>query len=335
MDDKIELSIIIPCYNVPLATLRQCVESMTFLDDVLPYEVWVIDDGSEKDEVVQFIEGMGNRHFHAVRQTNMGPGGARNTGIELSCGVYITFVDADDYILYGPYIMMLDLLIEKKPDILCQDCLLNYEGSATRFMMEHDISPSCCSYFIKRHTLGDLRFTPNIFHEDEEFCTKLHLLRAHLITVTYSSYFYRYRADSITHNINDEVVHKRFRDYLSIIQNLQSIRVTETHGKALSRRLDIIAMCYVITLIRDMTKWEDIENSLQGLRQAGLYPLPFRWHGMRYLMIMTVSRIPYLTYILAPLMKLALKLRHGTPQKRAFTAHADLINTDEPEVLSQ
>lgn len=335
MNERIELSIIIPCYDVPVSTLRQCVESMTFLDGVLPYEVWVIDDGSQKNQVVPFIESLGNTHFHAVRQQNMGPGGARNTGIGLSRGEYITFVDADDYILYGPYIEMLNLLMQKRPDILCQGCLCSYEGNATRFMMEYDISPSCCSYFIRRQTLGELRFTPYIFHEDEEFCTKLHLLRAHLITLTYSAYFYRYRADSITHNTDDEVIRKRFRDYLTVIHNLQSMHVKEPHQRALVRRLDIIAMCYIITLMRDMSDFRDIEASLQGLRQAGLYPLPFRWHGLRYFMVMIVSRIPWLTHILSPLTKLALKLRYGTTKKRAFTAHADLVNADEPEVLSQ
>ncbi|MCR5433060.1 MAG: glycosyltransferase family 2 protein [Bacteroidaceae bacterium] len=335
MGNNIELSIIIPCYNVPISTLRQCVESMTFLDGVLPYEVLIIDDGSQKNEVVPFVESLGNKNFRAIRQENMGPGGARNTGIEQSNGEYITFVDADDYILYGPYIKMLNLLMEKKPDILCQGCLRNYEGNATQYMMEYDISPSCCSYFIRRHTLGDLRFTPHIFHEDEEFCTKLHLLRAHLITLTYSAYFYRYRADSITHNSNDEVVRKRFSDYLTVIHNLQELHLKEPRHKALVRRLDIIAMCYVVTLMRDMTKWQDIEASLQGLRKTGLYPLPFRWHGMRYFTIMIVSRIPWLTHILSPLTKFALKLRYGTTQKRAFTAHADLVNADEPEVFCQ
>jgi glycosyltransferase involved in cell wall biosynthesis len=333
--DEILLSIIIPCYDVPVATLKQCVESLLFLDAIVPYEVWIIDDGSRSDEVVPYVESLGNTHFHAVRQQNMGPGGARNTGIEQSRGEYITFVDADDYILYGPFIELLKVIREQRPDILCQGCLRHYEGSATRFMMEYDISPSCCSYFIRRRTLGELRFTPHIFHEDEEFCTKIHLLRAHLITLTYSAYFYRYRADSITHCSDDEVVRKRFRDYLSVIRNLQAMQVPEPHRLALVRRLDIIAMCYVVTLMRDMNHRHDINNSLRGLRQAGLYPLPFRWHGLRYFMIMLVSRIPYLTQNLSPLTKLLLKLRYGTTQKRAFTAHADLINADEPEIYGQ
>ena len=131
------------------------------------------------------------------------------------------------------------------------------------------------------------------------------------------------------------MVRKRFRDYLTVIHNLQGLTVPAPHSMALVRRLDIIAMCYVVTLMRDMNRRRDLNDSLQGLRQAGLYPLPFRWHGLRYFMIMLVSRIPYLTQNLSPLTKLLLKLRYGTTQKRAFTAHADLVNADEPEIYGQ
>jgi len=296
---------------------------------VLKYEVWIIDDGSEEDVVVPFVQAMGNTHFHAVRQENMGPGGARNTGLDLSKGEYVTFVDADDYVLYGPYIEMLNVLLKEQPDILCQGCLVSYQGSATKFMMDYDISPSCCSYFIRRRTMGNLRFTPQIYHEDEEFCTRLHLLRAHLITLTYSAYFYRYRENSITHSRDDAVVQKRFQDYLTVIHSLQETEVPEPHRRALVRRIDIIAMCYVITLMRDVSSSQKIEQLLVGLRQAKLFPLPFRWHGLRYTFFMLLSYIPKTTCILAPITKIILKIRYGSAQKRAFTAHADLVNADE------
>ncbi|MCR4920357.1 MAG: glycosyltransferase family 2 protein [Bacteroidaceae bacterium] len=332
MNEEILLSIIVPCYNVPLPQLRQCLDSLEFLDKVVTHEVWIIDDGSTKDEVVAYIESRHNPHLHALRQENMGCGGARNTGIEHSRGEYVTFVDADDFIYYGPYIELLKILREKQPDILAQGYSMRYEGAATNFMMNYDIHPSACSYFIHRSLLTKLRFTPHIYHEDEEFSTKLHLLRAHLITVPFSAYFYRYESTSITHNTERTHVLKRFEDFRTILHGLQSLDVPSPHDLALQRRLDIMAMCYILTLLRDSASRADTLFALKKLAELRLYPLPLRWRGLRYAAVALTTRIPTVAHLLSPLVKLLFKIQDASAEKRAFAAHAYLVNADEPEV---
>ena len=327
-----ELSIIVPCYNVPLAKLRQCIESLLFIPKILPTEIWVIDDGSEEDIAVPYVDSLGSPHIHALRQANSGAGGARNTGIEHSQGQYVTFVDADDYVYYGPYVEMLKELREKQPDILAQGYSFRYEGPATAFMLEHDIHASCCSYIIRRSLLQNLRFTPGIFHEDEEFSTRLHLLRAHLVAVNYCAYFYRYEPDSITHNTDRSHVEKRFEDYITVLQHLQSHDVPSPHDLALQRRIDIMAMCYVVTLMRDMHSAAEIRYWLGRLSQTGLYPLPLRWRGLRYSLAALITRRPLLVNMLSPLVKLFYKIQDASTEKRAFVAHADLVNAEQPEV---
>ena len=279
-----------------------------------------------------YVESRHDPHLHAIRQENMGCGGARNTGINHSRGKYITFVDADDFIYYGPYIELLKILREQQPDILAQGYTMHYEGAATTFMMNYDIHPSACSYFIRRALLADLRFTPHIFHEDEEFSTKLHLLRAHLITVPYSAYFYRYESTSITHNTERVHVLKRFEDYRTILHNLQLLNVPSPHDLALRRRLDIMAMCYVLTLLRDSSSRTDTIDALHQLAELNLYPLPFRWHGLRYLAVALSTRVPFIAHLISPLIKLLFKIQDASAEKRAFAAHAYLVNADEPEV---
>ena len=325
-----ELSIIVPCYNVPIKQLRQCLESMEFVFKILPTEIWVIDDGSKEDVVVPFVESLGNPHIKAIRQENMCTGGARNTGIDLSTGRYITFVDADDFIYYGPYVEILNVLKKKQPDILAQGYTFCYEGPATAFMLEHDICPSSCRYFIRRTTLGSLRFTPGIFHEDEEFNTKLHLLRAHLIVLNFSGYFYRYEPLSITHNKDPKHIRKRFDDYITIFEHLLSLNLPPTHEIALQRRLRVMAMCYVVTLMRDMDSASDIKSSLARLSHLGLYPLPLRWHCLRYLFVALSCRWPATVVLLAPLVKLIYRIQDVTAKKRAFTAHADPFDAEQP-----
>ena len=203
-----QLSIIIPCYDIKLSELSKCIDSLEFIAQLMTYEIWIIDDGSHEDVVCEWVKNLNKENIHAIRQENMGPGGARNTGIDHCTGKYLTFIDADDYIFYGPYVQILKTLLEKEPDILCHGAKRLFEGPATMFMIKYDIIPSCCSYIIRRETLGDMRFSPHIYHEDEEFCTRLFLKRAHLVTSIEQAYFYRYRPDSITHKQDQKHLQK-------------------------------------------------------------------------------------------------------------------------------
>lgn len=57
-------------------------------------ELIVVDDGSTDDSVA-VIESFGNK-VKLLRQTNQGPGAARNRGLAASTGVFIQFFDSDD-----------------------------------------------------------------------------------------------------------------------------------------------------------------------------------------------------------------------------------------------
>ena len=326
--NEIMLSIIVPCYNVAMDRLKQSIDSLRFIERIMNYEVWVIDDGSRDDRALRYIEGLNDPHIHAMRQENSAPGGARNTGIDICRGQYITFVDADDFIYYGPYVEVLKVLQAEQPEILAHGYSSRYEGSATAFMLEHDVLPTCWSYIIRRSLLSELRFTPHIYHEDEEFITKLHLLRAHLITLPIHAYYYRYEAESIMHKKDPKHVLKRFDDYITVMQHLQALQLPATHELALERRLDIMAMCFVLTMMRDFSSMTEYKTQLNRLRDIGLYPLPLHWRGFRYYIIALITRFPAMCSVLSPIVKLIFKIQDAPAEKRAFASHADIDDAD-------
>lgn len=89
-------SVIIPLYNKApyVAKAIQSVLAQTFVD----YELIVVDDGSKDDSfaiALQSIEG--HRNCHIYKQKNGGVSVARNTGVQLSQGNYLCFLDADDW----------------------------------------------------------------------------------------------------------------------------------------------------------------------------------------------------------------------------------------------
>ena len=91
------VSAIVPVYNVE-NYLARCVDSL--LSQTLPFqEIILIDDGSTDSS--GDICDLYDREFDVVRvihQENKGLSGARNAGIEVATGKFLTFVDSDDWI---------------------------------------------------------------------------------------------------------------------------------------------------------------------------------------------------------------------------------------------
>jgi len=87
-----EVSVIIPAYNAEkfIAQTLECVLAQTFRD----FEVIVVNDGS-KDRTGEVAERFG-APVRCVSKNNEGVSIARNTGVRISSGKYIAFLDADD-----------------------------------------------------------------------------------------------------------------------------------------------------------------------------------------------------------------------------------------------
>lgn len=89
----IRVSVIVPLFN-KAATVRRTLRSIG-AQTYTHWEAIVVDDGST-DDGPSIVEGMGDSRFRLIRQTNAGPGAARNRGLRESHGEYVAFLDADD-----------------------------------------------------------------------------------------------------------------------------------------------------------------------------------------------------------------------------------------------
>ena len=105
-----KLSVIIPVYNVE-AYLRSCLDSV--IDrDLSDYEILIVNDGST-DSSPQIAAEYAASYPDLIRMItteNGGLGHARNTGLDLSQGEYVLFVDSDDTLSPGAISEMLSLL---------------------------------------------------------------------------------------------------------------------------------------------------------------------------------------------------------------------------------
>ncbi len=93
----IDISIIIPAYNIEKVKLERCFQSI-YEQMTKNIEVVVIDDGSAEPYAGDTKLLAQKYSFKLIRRTNGGISVARNNGIEASRGKYIMFVDADDFL---------------------------------------------------------------------------------------------------------------------------------------------------------------------------------------------------------------------------------------------
>lgn len=91
------ISVIVPVYNVE-PYLRQCIDSIlaqTYTD----FELILVDDGSPDNcgAICDEYAEKDNR-IRVIHQKNGGVSAARNAGIDIATGEYISFVDSDDWV---------------------------------------------------------------------------------------------------------------------------------------------------------------------------------------------------------------------------------------------
>ena len=99
------------------------------------------------------------------------------------------------------------------------------------YLHNHNLRASACGYLFRRLMLDNLRFTPGIYHEDEEF-TPLLLLKADQLYFTEAdAYYYRQREESITHQADEAHTRKRLEDMRNIIYRLQKTSATIPEGE--------------------------------------------------------------------------------------------------------
>jgi glycosyltransferase involved in cell wall biosynthesis len=105
-----KLSIILPVYRVE-ATLDRSIESI-LSQDFSDYELILVDDGSP-DSCPRRCDEWAQRdsRISVIHKPNGGLGDARNAGVRVAKGDYITFADSDDYLhpdTYAPLFKVID-----------------------------------------------------------------------------------------------------------------------------------------------------------------------------------------------------------------------------------
>lgn len=119
------ISVIIPVYKVE-NYLQECIESVV-RQTVSDLEIILVDDGSP-DQCPEICDHWAKRdaRIKVIHKQNGGLSDARNAGLDIATGDYISFVDSDDWIADNMYETMLKHLLKEEADICACGILACY-----------------------------------------------------------------------------------------------------------------------------------------------------------------------------------------------------------------
>ena len=111
------ISVIIPVYNGE-KYLQQCIDSI--INQTYPnWELLLIDDGS-KDSSGTICDEYAERYtqISVIHQKNAGQAAARNAGVAMAKGEYVSFVDCDDWMESDMFATMIDTLQREQAEVI-------------------------------------------------------------------------------------------------------------------------------------------------------------------------------------------------------------------------
>ena len=211
------VSVVVPIYRVE-KYLRKCVDSLlqqTYRD----IEIILVDDGSPDacPEICDELKETDDR-IVVIHKKNGGLSDARNAGIQIAKGTYITFIDSDDYV----GIHYIETLVKAIEDGKAFVSICDYSNVYDDMGTERE--ESICNIFSNKECIekiyhpichgmefvawgklyktslfknNEILYPVGKIHEDTFTTYKLLYYAERIVYVDYVGYFYRQRENSI------------------------------------------------------------------------------------------------------------------------------------------
>lgn len=230
-----KVSVIIPIYNVE-KYLSRCIVSV-INQTYKNLEIILVNDGST-DNSVQIIQQYKDSRIKIINKLNGGLSSARNAGLEICTGDYITFVDSDDWIELDMVEFMMKQVYNTNCDIVViKEIITSRENIAltksspitNQLFSNNECLSQLCSTKIPSFTWGklykkelwDKTYFPE-GHNYEDIATSYQIFnKCKLLVVSnYVGYYYYMRENSIVHT-------KKIKEVSSILHHIIQMRKHE------------------------------------------------------------------------------------------------------------
>lgn len=242
------ISVIVPIYGVE-KYLEECIESV-IRQTYANLEIILVDDGSpDRCGAICDRYAKTDSRITVVHKKNGGAASAKNTGLRISSGEYVTILDGDDYLEPDAYENMVAALLNYDADIVQgrmnflyvdRKGLLNGHletvcYSATEYLtqfLDDWTCPLCTEKLFRRDVLADIFFEEGHCIDDEFFTYKGVMNAGKIVCIPKVVYNYRQRASSVMKDPKTldkkcddilEFLEKRCRDVSDRFPELKSL----------------------------------------------------------------------------------------------------------------
>lgn len=203
-----DISVIVPVYNAE-RYLRQCIDSI-LNQTKKNIELVLVNDGST-DHTPDLIDEYASKYANvaAIHQTNMGVEAARSNGYKAATGMYIGWVDADDFVQPDMYEKLFNLAMREKADyVYCNyDFYPDKVSTKDKWFKKYkgvrdadfiDRNTQCWNTLVLKKLYDDIKID-ELLLKYSEYCWIVAMLKAKKIAFTEESlYCYRVGHDSLS-----------------------------------------------------------------------------------------------------------------------------------------
>ena len=292
-----DVSIIVPVYNAE-KTIERCLDSILKQITTFKYEIIVIDDGS-KDNSLKKLEEY-KRFVKIIKETNGGPGKARNIGIKEAKADFLLFVDSDDYVANNFVDTFLKVQKKTNADMVICNFIRDIKGTLVKenkgeykeytkdfndiLMMEFH---SCNKLIRKSIALNNL-YPENMVFEDVVAISNMIVECKKIVKIEDYLYYYVTTPFSITRELNENKLENHIKAY-----TLMKDKLLKYGYKDFYEYIGI--EIYLIDVFIKYIKMNKLEKA-KKIRQEFI-SLNKNWYSNKYIQTMSLKKRIFLYFI--------------------------------------
>ena len=311
------LSIIVPLYN-SAQYLPKCIGSLVHQDIPLEdYEIILVNDGSP-DHSEDLARQYASEYFNiiVVSQENKGTSGARNTGVRVSTGKYLYFVDPDDYILENSLKLLLDQMDANELDVLrfgytevdeeykpTQSCKHPEQPDYSPKIMDgytfmgERLGTACYvwTFLFKASIIKDNRlyFIEGDYFDDTPWLPRVLAKANRVDSIPMKRHFYLIRSNSLVQSKSVASIKRKIDGHLFLVDELgrQVSVIQNKDARKWYRMMTAFCVLTLLTLVGQFF-YSDRKSFICSLREKKVFPLSwdrFDWQNKLKLLMINIS----------------------------------------------
>lgn len=278
MDELI--SVIVPVYNVEQYIAR-CIESI-LKQTYTNFELILVDDGSpdQAGKICDEYAAMDKR-ITVIHQKNKGLSAARNAGLSIMRGQYVTFIDSDDFV-HERYLTVLHQLIKRYGVGVSQvafecgeaDAFSKSDGKTEEILFrdstlfgDRRVKITAWAKLYNASLFLNLRFPEGKINEDEFVTYKTIAYGEGIVVSSEKLYYYYSRSSSIMHTKKTVVCldfQDAYRERVQFFKQRNDFVATDMSYKEYAIRL----MLVISSCMSDPSNKNDKRQMLEDFQDA-------------------------------------------------------------------